>query len=564
VVEQRLIVGIKSAPRAGLDAATPAGMRSLTAISIVTLTQCVLGCGNFDSQTGDDDCVDGKCDGQSAYARRVVVPESPLALSNPNEERVTWPLWGSAFTLDEDVRARVSLQATGKSGVVFAFAGDPEERRAFELMWTGTEWKLSETVGGGAAVQAKTVTGGRDADFVVEVVDGGRTVRVVSGGTVRASLTTSSAVTGPMGIYVQVEPGAQLGLDDVRVSQPIPPAETSAPLKALAAAHGRAFGSTSETGEWPPRHDTHFEAMWSQQFDTAGILDFFWTTSRGEDDDFYFLPADLNVNYATVRGQTINGYFLVWDMELPEWLNDAAEQGDSAFGAVYDKHIETLVTRYKGRVSSWIVVNEAFLGPDENGTDAADYSDTLFYRTLGAEHIARAFRVADHFDPDATLIYNETTAEAEGPKSDFMYARIKELVTAGVPIDAVGFQFHIDAAHAPDMASVKRNLERFAALGLDVLITELDVNLAYYPGTHEQRLQKQAELFGAVIQTCLAVPACKTITTFGFSDKHAWDELGPAVCKPEGNDGLCSEPLIYDRQYVPKPAYHSVRTALGG
>ncbi|HEU0036165.1 MAG TPA: endo-1,4-beta-xylanase [Kofleriaceae bacterium] len=525
----------------------------------------MIGCGNFDSQE-DADCEGGKCDGQGEFARGIVTPKNPLALSNPQQERVTWPVWGSAFDIDETVKARIALAPTGQAGLVFALPGDPEERRAFEMQYTGTEWKLAETVGGGAPLQQVSLGKTLASPIVVEVSNTGRTIKVRSGGRLRGSLTSKEAAApeGPMGIYVQLEPGAQLAIDDLAITQPMPGApELGTPLKALANARGRSLGSTSETGEWPPRHDLAFESMYAGQFDTAGILDFYWTTTRGEDPDFYFLPADMMVNYATVRGQTINGYFLVWDEELPEWVGQLAEsEGAAGLGAMLDKHIETIVTRYRGRVKSWIVANESFLGPDENGTASADYADNVWYGTLGPDYIARAFRVADQFDPTATLIYNETGAEAEGPKSDFLYARMAELKQGGVPIDAVGLQFHIDAASPPDMASVKRNMERLGALGLDVLITELDVNLANLPGTHDERLKKQADLFAAVAQTCLAVPACKTITLFGFSDKHAWDELGPEVCKTSGSTGLCSEPLILDREYQPKPAYQSFRSTL--
>jgi GH35 family endo-1,4-beta-xylanase len=526
-------------------------------LGFVTLV-CALGCGQS-TNAGDEDCTDGKCD-PSEYARAVVKPASPLALANTQQERVTWPIWGSAFEIDETVKIRLSLEATGKSGIVFALPGEPEERRAFALLWTGSDWQLSERVGDAAPVQHLSVGSAAAAEIVVTIGDGPLTVA----GTLEGTLTSAATLTGPMGIYVELEPGAKLAVTDLALTQLLPASQLGTPLSALADARGRSVGSTSETGEWPPRHDINFESMWAEQFDTAGILDFYWTTTRGEDQDFYFVPADLMVNYATVHEQAIDGYFLVWDVELPEWVGQLADtQGAAGLGAMLDKHIETIVSRYKGRVNRWIVANEAFLGPDENGTNSADYAESVWYTTLGADFIARAFRTADKFDPDATLIYNETSAEAEGPKSDFMYARMQALKAAGVPIDAVGFQFHIDAQSPPDMASVKRNLQRFGALGLDVLITELDVNLSTLAGTHEQRLAAQAQLFAAVIETCLAVPQCKTITTFGFSDKHGWDELGPAVCKQSGSTQLCSEPLLMDREYAPKPAWQSVRSVLG-
>src|SRR5205085_511623 len=122
---------------------------------------------------------------------------------------------------------------------------------------------------------------------------------------------------------------------------------------------------------------------------------------------------------------------------------------------------------------------------------------------------------------DATLIYNETGAEALGAKSDFMYAMVTDLLARGVPIDGIGLQFHVTAAHPPDLNAVRANMERFAALGLDIFITELDVSIE---GTSADQLQLQATLYADIVGTCLAVPACRSVTVFGFSDRYAWDE----------------------------------------
>jgi GH35 family endo-1,4-beta-xylanase len=476
------------------------------------------------------------------FVRPVVRSSHPLTLKNPQQERVTWPIWGSAFDLAGVTRARIALDPSGESGVVF---GSPDESHAFALLWDGA-WTLRETVDD-EPVNEVSLAIPQAARVAVEVAEGASAIRVFDGERLAGSLSSTRRHTGAMGIYVQLEPQATLLLGDLTLSTPLVGPRLDGPsLDALAGAHGRSFGSTNETGTYPPRHDLAFEAMHGSQFGVAGILDFYWTTTRGEDEDYFFLPADLAVNYATVNGQAIHGYFLVWDEELPAWIT-----AGGPIDAILDEHIGTLVGRYRGRVNSWIVANEAFLGPDENGTDEAGYAESVWYDALGPDYIARAFRTARAHDPATTLLYNETGAEAEGPKSDFMYARLAELVRDGVPIDGVGLQFHIDAAAPPDFASVERNLRRLAALGLDVYITELDVSLSNYRGTQEDRFATQARLFATVVETCLAVSACKAITTFGFSDKHAWDELGTS-----------SDPLLFTRDYEAKPAYHSVRAAL--
>src|SRR5688572_2822914 len=121
-------------------------MRSLTALALLTAAGSLAGCGNLRSQADDPDCAGGKCDGQSAFARSVVSSRSPLALTNVQQERMTWPIWGSAFSLDDTVRARIALTPTGAAGVVFAFPGDPEERLQYSLTWNNTVWTLAETV----------------------------------------------------------------------------------------------------------------------------------------------------------------------------------------------------------------------------------------------------------------------------------------------------------------------------------------------------------------------------------------------------------------------------------
>jgi endo-1,4-beta-xylanase len=121
-------------------------------------------------------------------------------------------------------------------------------------------------------------------------------------------------------------------------------------------------------------------------------------------------------------------------------------------------------------------------------------------------------------------------------------------VDRGVPLDGIGLQFHVHAAGPPDLDAVRSNFERFAALGLDVYITELDVSLEGIDAPDE--LELQASIFAGILETCRAVPACRSYTMFGFTDKYAWDELGDAA------------PLLFDSAYRPKPAFFAVQSAL--
>ena len=487
---------------------------------------------------GDDD------GGGAAFPRTVVDRARPLALDNPQEDAVTWPVWGGAFRLTGAVKLRADLQPEGPASLLIAGPGAPRERFSIELAWTGDAWLLREK-DGGAALQEIAVTD----PGLVALEPAGSAVLVTVDGSEHTFVPTTPPDGMELGLYVSLEPGSRLAIGELALSAPLPSsaAELGTPLRELAAARGVSIGSAVDI--WPPRHDLGFEAMLGEQFATAAPTELYWATTRGEDRDFFTLPADLIVNYAAVHRQRVTGMFLVWDYELPAWVQ-RLESDPDRLGAVYDEHIATLVGRYAGAIDAWVVVNEAIWGPDENGGGPAEWADTLWQRALGDDHIERAFRAARAADPAALLIYNETGAEALGAKSDFMYDMASDLVARGVPIDGIGLQFHVDAAAPPDMADVRENMQRFAELGLAIHITELDVSVANLTGSQDQKLEVQARLYADVLEACLAVPGCAGTTVFGFSDRYAWDELGDA------------SPLLFDEAYRPKPAFFAVQSAL--
>ncbi len=479
--------------------------------------------------------------------RPVVLAAHPLALANPQEDAVVWPIWGGAFTVDEAVTLRAVLRPgpAGASGLVLAGPGEPEARVAVELLAREGAWTLRET-DGATLVQEQTLATAA-TELLVTITADEVTVRADETTTSLRLTTPLASADQAVGLYVHLDPGATLELRELALSQPLPTSpELGAPLRTLAADHDVAIGSAIDI--WPPLHDLGFEALLAEQFSAAAPTELYWATTRGEDSDYFFVPADLIINYAIVHEQAITGMFLVWDFELPWWIVELADGGDyEAVGAAYDEHITTLVDRYRGEVHAWVVVNEAIWGPDETGGEPAMFAETLWSDLLGPEHIERAFTVARAADPDAVLLYNETGAEALGPKSDFMHAMAADFVARGVPIDGIGLQFHVDADAPPDMAAVRANMERFAGLGLDIHITELDVSIA---DLSPAQLDLQAKIYGDVLRTCLAVPACRNTTVFGFSDRYAWDELGAAA------------PLLFDAAYAAKPAFHALQRVL--
>lgn len=243
--------------------------------------------------------------------------------------------------------------------------------------------------------------------------------------------------------------------------------------------------------------------------------------------------ADQLVDFAQQHGQAVYGHTLVWHSDVPKWVSP--DWPADRVRAVLQEYVTTVVSRYRGRVWAWDVVNEVL---DEDGT----LRDTLWLRKLGPGYVADAFRWAHAADPGARLFINDYGVEGRTRKSDALLKLVRDLRRAGVPVDGVGFQSHLRWDQPP--RDLTRNLRRFAQLGVSVAITELDVRVAL-PAT-PQKLERQATLYRQVLQACLAVPACVSFTVWGFTDARSWI---PGYHR--GYGAAC----LFDGSLAPKPAH---------
>ena len=247
---------------------------------------------------------------------------------------------------------------------------------------------------------------------------------------------------------------------------------------------------------------------------------------------YRWAEADNIVAFAEARGLSVRGHTLVWYTQLPTWVRESPpvlREGHMR------EHIERVLARYADDVPVWDVVNEAL---EEDGT----LRDSVWQQAMGPAHIDIAFRQARLSAPDATLLYNDYDIAEAGPKADGLHRLLADMDAAGTPIDGVGFQMHL-RANFDRFDEVAENFRRVAALGLEVWITELDV--AMDPGQTEAM---QAAVYAGVVDTCLAEPACRSLTTWGFTDRYSWR-------KPR-------TPLPLDADYAPKPAYRALQDAL--
>ena len=214
------------------------------------------------------------------------------------------------------------------------------------------------------------------------------------------------------------------------------------------------------------------------------------------------------------------------------------------------------MTHYRGQVFAWDVVNEAV---EEHG----HLKDSIWYDRpglglagKGTAYLEQVFQWAHAADPAALLFYNDAEGETLNAKSDAIYAMVKDFKRRGVPIDGVGLQMHLFDLN-PDVASIEANIARFAALGVQVHIAEMDVGLPTAPNGEALKtadLERQSEIYGGIVWACLSHPGCTAIQTWGFPDKYS-----SIRSKTKGMKGAA---LLFDRNYAPKPACIALKQAL--
>lgn len=271
--------------------------------------------------------------------------------------------------------------------------------------------------------------------------------------------------------------------------------------------------------------------------------------------EYDFSVTDRLADLATGNGMLLRGHTLVWHQQTPRWLRSYPDVpvNDTELGALLRDYIHAIVGRYKGRIAHWDVVNEAVHDPEPDGITPALREESVWFRALGPDYLAQAFRWAHEADPDARLYYNDYEIEAVGPKSDAVYDLLRNLLAQGVPVHGIGFQGHLLNGWRATEAH-RNNLRRFRELGLEWAVTEADIRMQLDGAapTPEQ-LADQATGYADLAGLCVSEPGCRGLIFWGFTDAHSWI---PGFRKGWG------AALPFDKEYRPKPAYHAVCEAL--
>jgi endo-1,4-beta-xylanase len=317
------------------------------------------------------------------------------------------------------------------------------------------------------------------------------------------------------------------------------PAAAATSLRGLAEAQNRYFGTALTDGDLSNSAETNIAGP---QFDmvTPGN-EMKWDTTEPREGSYNFGPGDQIVSWAKGHSDRVRGHNLVWHSQLPGWVSSLPL--NQVQGAM-EAHITTEATHYKGQLYAWDVVNEPF---NEDGSLRQD----VFYNAMGSGYIADAIRTAHAADPNAKLYLNDYNIEGENAKSDGMYNLAKSLLAQGVPLGGIGLESHFIVGQVP--SSLLANMQRFAALGLDVAVTELDDRIQLPASS--ANLQQQATDYATVVKDCLAVSRCVGVSQWGVDDANSWI---PGTFPGWG------AATMYDQNYQPKPAYDATVSALGG
>jgi endo-1,4-beta-xylanase len=294
-----------------------------------------------------------------------------------------------------------------------------------------------------------------------------------------------------------------------------------------------------------------------------------WAFVHPEPNKYDFEPVDRFVAFGQKNKMFIVGHTLVWQNQIPAWAfqdNAGNQLTREAMLARMKDHIFTVVGRYKGRINGWDVVNEAL-------SDEGQFQKTKWLEIVGKDFVQKAFEYAHEADPNAELYYNDYSLDKPA-KRDACVRLVKDLQSKGIRIDGVGIQGHWGMDY-PLSEDLEAFINAIAALGLKIMITEMDVdilpNATQYKGAdinvrvelqkelnpyvnglpdemQEKLANRYAELFSTLHKNADKITR---VTFWGVYDKTSWLNNWPVK-------GHTSYPLLFDRNYQPKPAFFAV------
>lgn len=290
-------------------------------------------------------------------------------------------------------------------------------------------------------------------------------------------------------------------------------------------------------------------------------------------DTYNFEPADKYVAFGVDNKMFVVGHTLVWHSQAPDWMFVDGSGNPASKDTLLQRmqsHIATVAGRYKGKIGGWDVINEAL-------EDDGSLRQSKWLTIIGEEYLQKAFEFAKQADPEAELYYNDYSLWKPA-KRDGAVRLVRSLQEKGIKVDGIGMQGHYGIDY-PTLDQIEASIEAFAALGVKVMITELDIDLLPnptgrqgadivhtveaqegfnpyadgLPDSVEQKLaERYADLFSLFHKHRDKI---SRVTFWGVADQNSWLNNWPMP-------GRTSYPLLFDREYQPKPAFRAVINSL--
>jgi endo-1,4-beta-xylanase len=335
------------------------------------------------------------------------------------------------------------------------------------------------------------------------------------------------------------------------------------------------IGAAVDSGSYQDGH----AAVWKEHFNGAvAENEMKWTSLQATEGSFNFTQAKAMVNAARSSNMLVRGHVLVWFDQTPDWVFQGSKE---QVLTRMRTHITRVMQEFKGSVYAWDVVNEAVVPFDASNQDVGEdlaaldhwgYRDSEWYQITGEDFIFEAFKAARAADPDAKLFYNDFWNYLDG-KREFILSFVSRLKEAGL-IDGIGLQCHLNISAAQEsttnqtawqtVENLEKEIHEYAALGLDVHITELDISIYTrdYPSSDQSRWFTGNEL-SPELEDALAArykeffamfrrnaDKISNVTFWGIADDNTW--------LSEFTSGRPDHPLLFDRQLRPKKAFDAI------
>ena len=278
--------------------------------------------------------------------------------------------------------------------------------------------------------------------------------------------------------------------------------------------------------------------------------------TRRSRNGFDFSKADELLALARASNQAVCGGYLADHGNEPPWITPSTKR--AAALEELQSIVTTTMKHYSGQLEYWIVANEAILPDGMRGC--------TWLTAIGPDYVAQAFTAARAADRSATLVYSDYGLEDSDGESTRKRAAVLDLLQTlrrdNVPIDALGLQGHLRGDTAFSAAGLEGFLDSVRALGMKVVVTELDVNDARLPADINVRDEAVKRKLSAFLDVVLHHPAVTSINAWGISDNHSWYNERSTPASLRRTDALVSRSAPLDLHLTRKPAYFAIAAAL--